>query len=85
MTPQAIFSMLFDYVAQSTAVLLAGAVCGLAVAAYITSAAYLALRAGYERGILVALSRCLEAGLQKKSVSESAGSALTPVHGPRPD
>jgi len=84
MTPQAILSMLFDYAARIT-VLLVGAVCGVAVAGYVTSAAYLALRAGYERGILAAVASCVEASLQKKRVSASAGTALTPVREPRPD
>ena len=77
MTPPAIFSILFDCVSQSSSILLVGLVC--AVAAYIASAAYIALRTRYERSILAAAASCLEANLQTRSASANAELVLPPV------
>jgi hypothetical protein len=81
MTPPAIFSILFDCVSQSSSsILVVGVVCG--VAAYIASAAYIALRARYERSILAAASSCLEANLQTRTASANAEMVLPPVREP---
>src|SRR5438093_13642871 len=78
MTPPAIFSILFDCVSQSSSsILLVGLVC--AVAAYIASAAYIALRTRSERSILAAAASCLEANLQPTSASANAALGLPPV------
>ena len=78
MTPPAIFSILFDCVSQSSSsILLVGLVC--AVAAYIASAAYIALRTRYERSILAAAASCLEANLQPRSAFANAELVLPPV------
>jgi len=76
MTPEGIFSTLLDRVVQGSAGALAGVVCGVAVTAYITSAAYIALRAGYERNLIMAVSKFLEATLQTRNASASASHDL---------
>jgi len=71
MIPEGIFSTLLDRVVQGSAGALAGVVGGVAVTAYITSAAYIALRAGYERKLITAVMRFLETNLQTRSASAS--------------
>ena len=79
MTPQAMSSILFDCVSQSSTIPLVGVVCG--VAAYIASAVYIALRARYERSILAAVSSCLEADLQTRNASANAEMVRDPRRG----